>query len=315
MPMKLRAASSRILKLLITAILLVLVFRSADPAAIRHNLSRLDLPLISLLLCAYWGAQMACAQRWRLLARSLGIGGSYGSFLRLYFAGMFFGIGATSVGGDIIKAQGAARNAGASFGLGLASVILDRGAGLVTLLVFGTIAVFLRPIAWRGVPLPAVYAAGWAALAVLLLLVRRSGATGNAGAGGRLSVLRQAFAVIRSSGRTAAALVAISLANALVVLEIVHRLCTATGAAPERLALWTVVPIVELLTLLPVSVSGLGIREWAYTDSLALYGFPRESGLTVALALSALVLVRNLAGIFFIGAVPSPIPSCEDTRR
>lgn len=312
--MKLRAVLSRVLKLLITAILLILVFRSVDPAGIRDNLSRLDASLIVLLLCAYWAAQTACAQRWRLLARSLGIEGSYGSFLRLYFAGMFFGIGATSVGGDIIKAQGAARHAGAPFGLGLASVILDRGSGLITLLVFGTAAVFFRPIAWRGIPLPAIYAAGWAALAVLLLLVRRSGG-GHPGAGGRLGVLRQAFAIIRSSGRTAAALVAISLANALIVLEIVHGLCAATGAAPDRLALWSVVPIVELLTLLPISVSGLGIREWAYTDSLALYGFPRESGLTVALALSALVLIRNLAGIFFIGAVPSPLPSCEDTRR
>ena len=64
-------------------------------------------------------------------------------------------------------------------------------------------------------------------------------------------------------------------------------------------------PLVTLVTMLPITVGGLGIREWSYVEMLFLVGIPRAEGLLVSLATSALLLVCNLVGIFFLPCLPA----------
>ena len=80
--------------------------------------------------------------------------GSYRSFVQMYFAGMFFNIGLPSlVGGDVVKAYILSRKSDKPLQIGLASVLQDRGAGLISLLVYGSMAILIFPISWRGFPL------------------------------------------------------------------------------------------------------------------------------------------------------------------
>ncbi|MFH1574787.1 MAG: lysylphosphatidylglycerol synthase transmembrane domain-containing protein [Acidobacteriota bacterium] len=284
---------SRVAKLLITGGLLFWVLRSIDMPGLRINLAALDFRFIILLLFAYWAAQLISVQRWRILAAALGVSGPYASFLRVYFAGMFLGIGLTSLGGDILKSYALSKQPASSLSIGVASVLLDRAAGLATLLLIGTAASVLRPAAWHGIPLIVVYASGWAAAAGL-------GAT----------ALRRELSGVRSrlrlTGGTVAAVSLLSLANTGIVLWIVERLFADLGSPVPWAAMCSLVPVIEILTLLPISVSGLGIREWAYLEAFALAGVPPGAALAAALAMSALILVRNMAGLFFIGAFRHP---------
>jgi len=61
--------------------------------------------------------------------------------------------------------------------------------------------------------------------------------------------------------------------------------------------------------MLPIALAGLGIREWAYVEALAILGVSTEVALAVALALSALMILRNLAGSLFLPAVPRSLRS------
>ena len=70
------------------------------------------------------------------------------------------------------------------------------------------------------------------------------------------------------------------------------------------LAFSALFPLIAVVTMLPISLGGLGIREWAYVEGLALLKVPADIALTIALATSALMVVADLVGIFFLPLLP-----------
>src|SRR5206468_1044350 len=103
--MKLPKGLALLLKVSVTGILLFVVFRTVDLVRIRHDLAGLETGRLALLVSVCWIGQLFCAQRWRLLAASLSLQGSYSTFFQLYFLGMLFNVGLPSlVGGDVVKA-------------------------------------------------------------------------------------------------------------------------------------------------------------------------------------------------------------------
>ena len=324
--MRLPSGFRQILKPAITAALLILVFRSVDLDSIRHNLARLNLTLILLLLLAYWAAQVVSAQRWRLWARALGMKGAFLPFLRHYFAGMFFGIGFTSLGGDIVRAYAAARHTGTCLGQGLASALLDRASGLTTLLLVGSIAIVFHPLAWRGIPLWILYALGWLAVACTVpALWRMNGRPANpaadppgasdTGRKRRLAEFWLALTRIHLRRRDLLLIAGLSLVNSGLVIMIVERMFYVTGASLTLLAICAAVPLAEFLAMLPISVSGLGIREWSFVALFGSMGIPKDVALSVALALSGLILVRNLAGALFVVTAPEAYRAGAESER
>jgi hypothetical protein len=272
---------------------------------------------LAALLVVHWLAQAMTAQRWRVVSGALGLKGSYADFVRMHFAGMFFSIGLPSlIGGDAIKAFWASRKSGRPLSDGIASVIQDRALGLSVLLSYGTAAAFLCPLKWHGMPLPLFYLILWAGAAALTVLVWRSerisrrwlrpGAASIAGrALRRLAEFHRALALLRLPPGAAAQVLLLSLCNSALVILIVQQVCIALRERPATLGIASVVPLADILMMLPVSLSGLGIRESAYVQLLPLLGITAESALAVALTSSALLILRNLAGLLFVSTIPA----------
>ena len=290
--------AKHLLKAALTIALLLLILRSVDLHGIRGHLGHLNPLLIPVLLVTYWAAQLACTQRWRLFARMLGIEGSYASFVRLYFAAMFYSIGVTTAGGDAIRAYGAANRGGASFKRGIASVVADRVSGMIALLLMGSAGVAIRPMLWKGFPCWSFYALAWAGFAALALFFRYS----------RLRPLveaRQAVSEARLTARALATANALSFVNAAFIFAIVWSLFADTGQPVGILTVCVVVPVVESIAMLPVTISGLGIREWSYIQLFGAVGVTDTLALSVSLAFSALIIFRNLAGALFLAQIPA----------
>lgn len=91
------------------------------------------------------GGQTLSAFRW---ARLAGMGGNAVSFSRawtIYFSGMFFNTCLpTSIGGDVIRVVGLARDTGSKT-TALASVFMDRNVGMAALLALGLVSALLAP--------------------------------------------------------------------------------------------------------------------------------------------------------------------------
>jgi glycosyltransferase 2 family protein len=304
------------LRILVTALLILLAIHYVDATKVSEALGRMEVGHLALLLVASWIGQLACAQRWRLFALSLGMKGSYFTFLKMYFVGMIFNAGLPSlVGGDVVKAYLVSRRAACHFKYGLASVLLDRAAGLISLLAYGSAAVLLVPLTWRGIPLWFVYLIIWAGVLSGLALAWKGERIYQPWLNPKskswfqkifqlISDFHQALLQMRLSRGTALQICAISMFNSGLVLWVFQQVSVAFNQPVGLLGFSVLFPVISVITLLPVSIHGLGLREWAYVEGLALLNIPPELALTLALASSALMIVTDLAGVFFLPTMP-----------
>jgi uncharacterized protein (TIRG00374 family) len=307
------------LKLLFTILLLLLVFQSVEPSKIKQNLKALDLGILAFLLIVCWIGQLLCSERWRIFAAALQMRDRFLSFAQMYFVGMFFNVGLPSlIGGDFVKAFIVSRKSGKPLQIGLASVFQDRAAGLISLLLYGSLAILLCPISWRGFPLWIIYFACWIFVAIGLMLIAKGEVlycrfivSQRRTLGQKilkiLAEFHQALGMSRLSRKEISWIVLYSLANSGLILWALKQVTVAAGHPVSMAAFSAFFPLVILATMLPVTLGGIGVREWFYIEALSLVGIPREQGLMISLATSALLLLCNLGGIAFLPAVPKEL--------
>lgn len=250
-------------------------------------------------------AQALSAERWRLI---MGPGAPRWSYLfRLYLIGNFFSIFLpTSIGGDAIRLVAIAPSAGGKVRGGM-GILLDRLFGVTALgcylvaglLVGGAELTVLgnAQLRWPGWLL-AVVIGGGAALAVVAgVVVRR-----------RFSRLREAWgggwALVQSLTRQPGRMTAVTVTSLLVQgAYIVAWMVLGVGLGLHiPLALYLVcVPIVSLGAMLPITFSGLGIREGAWLLLLASEGIPKSTVLVFSLMyFAAFVVVGAIGGLAFL---------------
>jgi glycosyltransferase 2 family protein len=309
------------LKLLLTLLLLFLIAKSAHISKIGNDLKSFSGKSLALLLVLCWAGQLLCSERWRIFAASLQMRGTYRSFVRMYFAGMLFNIGLPSlVGGDIVKAYIISRKTNKSIQIGLASILQDRAAGLISLLVYGSICILIHPISWQGIPLWCPYLALWVAIALLLWLVFKGDRLyGRYLKPGHPILVQKALQRIaefhRSLGMSSLAsgaairIVLYSFIYSGLVLWVFRQVTVAAGHEVKSVPFSALFPLITIGTMLPLTLGGLGIREWLYVEALSLVGIPRDQGLVISLATSALYLASNFAGIAFLPAIPRELRS------
>jgi uncharacterized protein (TIRG00374 family) len=307
------------LKVLITLVLLFLVFVSVDITKINQDLKSFSGKSLVALIVLCWIGQLLCAERWRIFSAALQMHGSYRSFVQVYFAGMFFNIGLPSlVGGDAIKAYIVSKKNSKPLPTGLASVLQDRGAGLLSLLTYGTAAILSCPLRWRGFPLWGIYLLSWIAIAALLFLVFRGERIYGRFLDPRnQTFLQKALQIIADfhrsltqshlKPRAVLRIVVYSFLYSGLVLWVFQQVTVAAGHRVGLVQFSALFPLIALGTMLPVTLGGLGIREWLYVEALSLIGIPRADGLLISLATSALYILINLGGIVFLPTVPSEL--------
>jgi uncharacterized protein (TIRG00374 family) len=303
-------------KILFTILLLLLVFQSVDISKLNQNIRTFNLKSLILLIAVYWAAQLICTQRWRIFAAALQLQGSYGSFVQMYFMGMLFNIGLPSlVGGDIAKAYVVSRKNNKPLELGLASVFQDRAAGLISLLACGSLAMAMRPIHWEGFPLWIAYLAAWIAVSIFLWLIAKSEGIYDRLIASwdrtffrkmiqRIAELHRSLRIRRLGPAAALSIVLLSLINTGLTLWVFRQVTVAAGNPVRLIPFFAVFPLIILATMIPITLGGLGIREWAYVEALSLFGIPRDQGLLISLATSALLVLCNAAGIVSLACIP-----------
>jgi uncharacterized protein (TIRG00374 family) len=303
------------IRLAVAAILLAAILHAVDPSKIKQDLGRLHIHRLALLIVISWIGQLFCAQRWRLFASAQGMHESYWTFFQIYFLGMLFNVGLPSlVGGDTVKAYLISRKTGKALHSGFASVLQDRAVGLISLLIYGSWAVFLCPLTWRGLPLWLLYGLVWIGIVLCLWLIwkgdlvyRKYLIAGSRSLFQRglalLASFHDSLTNIRGSAGSWIQIVMISFFNSGLVLWTLQQVSVAAGNPVGIVGFSALFPLIAVVTMLPISLGGLGIREWAYVEGLALLEVPPDMALTIALATSALMIVADLVGIFFLSVI------------
>lgn len=286
------------LRLAAMAALLAILYSRVDASALLAALSGVSVLAWIAGLALYLVAQATSAYRWSLLTAAAGFSRSFADHLRLYFAGMFFSLCLpTSIGGDVYKAyQLADQNSQRVLAAG--SVLLDRAIGLSALAVVALWGLAFRQFGFLSFA-STLMALGLTAAAMLLL---RS-AIRVFDRLDRLAIASAAAAPLLAKVRTYAAspralMAAFGLSLAIQALNVVVVLVLARSMSIElpSSVFFVAVPCVAVVTVLPVSISGVGLREGGLAAVLGAYGLATELGVGLGIAWFAIVMLAGLVG-------------------
>ena len=251
-------------------------------------------------------ATVVSAFKWYVLSTAHGLSASRGKLTILYMVGYFFNnILPTSIGGDVVRAYELGKTDGKQ-AEAMASVFMERFTGLTALIVFAGLAVAFDPLFLGDVKLTVALAAVCVAYLGIIGLVFQRTVLQFLQARlhwalaqrflGKLQKLQEAILLYRHQRWALLVSMLYSFAFYLVSVWIVYAGCLTFGVTPDLRALFLVVPIMHILFMIPISLGGIGLQEWAYTAVLGMIGVPAAIGLSVALLYRARTIIFGLIG-------------------
>ncbi|HYT87095.1 MAG TPA: lysylphosphatidylglycerol synthase transmembrane domain-containing protein [Gemmataceae bacterium] len=284
---------SKFIRIGVSVVLLALVAIKTEWSKVGEAFAYLRLELWLAAVALLLLAQAASTLRWAYLARALGFQRSFGQLTGIYFIGMYFNLLLpTSVGGDVVRAWYLDSRSGRRL-TAFVSVFLDRVSGLLVLLVMSCVALVVSPLELPNWVSWFVWGATGCALLGLATVPLLAG-HGEKGAA-RRAKLRDALAVVRSP-RVLVGTTLMSLAVQAANVVIVWLIGVAISAPVPFAYYWIMVPMVSLLTMLPISVNGTGVREWSMVLFLAHLQVSDGTATALALLWFSVYVVVSLAG-------------------
>ncbi|MCS7045088.1 MAG: flippase-like domain-containing protein [Gemmataceae bacterium] len=298
-------SATNALRLTVSAALLAWIGWRTDWSSVGRAFLALRVEYWLAALGLLLAAQVVSALRWRMFARILGFGDGLVRMTGLYFIGMFFNLVLpTSVGGGLARVWYLDGGRGRRWAA-LASVFLDRLNGLLVLVAMACLAVLLAPRdvpRWVRLSVWSITAAAALGAALLPLALRW-----------RVLPERRRHQLVHIVGLVHAprTLLGASLLSALVQTSsvgIVWLIGVGLGAPVPPGYYWILAPMVSLLTLLPVSVNGMGVREGGVVLFLAPLGVDPATAVTLAFLWFLVYVAGGLCGgvVYLAGAFPAP---------
>ncbi len=263
--------------------------------------------LAGALVVTFAGVVLSAA-RWSAVLSALGVHPPFRRLLSLYFAGQFMGnVLPSTIGGDALRVTRLSKDTGEGPTV-FASVVLERLTGWLVLPVITLVGLAVNP-GLRDLGRASAVAFGVATgtlvlLAVVILLTTRR-AEGieerlEHNEGWRRFTGAVRFGIHRLVHQPAATarILATGFTYQLILISsalmAARALNLPAGAGPT--ALLAFVPAVLTAQVLPISISGLGVREGLFVLFLNPLGVPRSQAVALGLLLYLLNLVVSLFG-------------------
>jgi uncharacterized protein (TIRG00374 family) len=279
---------------------------TTDLSRIALNLTRVHWPPVLVSLALYPLLTVVKAWRWARLMRSLGMTPPpLMQTMRLYMVGLFFGGATPGQAGDFAKAW-YLRERGESLGRALFSILLDRLFDVMIMALAALVGLVLLlpflPPERRGLVEVAVIAATLAMVLIIPALMARrarewlmlvAARRAPAGLGSSLDRWRSQLTALELRPVATGAVLGATIGAAALSIGRVWLLFSALAISIPALALIAAVALISILQTLPISFSGVGVRDAVLVAVLGAYGYRADE----ALALSALFLLLNLENI------------------
>ncbi|WP_063682738.1 lysylphosphatidylglycerol synthase transmembrane domain-containing protein [Bradyrhizobium stylosanthis] len=287
-------------KLLLSIAVLVYIARGLDLNRLRSHLVSVDPSLFILALALIFLQTFALNGRWELIMRALGVSLDWLAGWRILMISLWFNqVLPSSVGGDAVR-MWMLRQRGVQWPEAVKGVAADRFTaliGLIVLMVAGFPFLMSRVSNEAAIlAIGALTLAGVAGTVVLLTLDRlpkRLIAFPAIASFVRFGTLVR-FLLLRSEHR--GLLFGSALFIHLVTATACYALARGVGAQLSVVDAGILIPPVVLLTAVPISISGWGVREGAMVACLGLAGIPSEEALSVSILLGGVSVIIGLAG-------------------
>ena len=287
--------------------------RKVDTAELWRVIQGVNGTLLVVAVLLYLAGQALSAVKWRVLGRSVGFERPYGAYLRFYFVGMFFNVfGPSTLGGDLVRSL--YLGDGRRPVLAVSSVMFDRMSGLAVLMALGAVALLAEPQYQFPWPLTAAVVAGgiglggaWGTLPILVCLLPTHSHIRRQVEHDLAPFWRDRGMLFRVAG--------LSLCFHLSQVVLQWTLARAAGVAVPFTYCLVFHPLLAFITALPVSVSGLGVREGSYMFFLGRIGIAEPVAVTVGLLWWFCSLVGGVVGGVVFVASGARLPRVRASRH
>ncbi len=313
------------LKSLISIALIVYIFHRVGLEnvwqQVRH--ARPDLLAVSLAITPV--LVLVSAWKWQLILRAQKIRMSLIRLFWLYIVGYFFNtVLPTNVGGDVVRAYALGKSTGKN-AQAFSSVFVERFTGLTVLLFMALIAFFvaIREL-WdpRLTSALVVCVLGYITLLVMVLTPRLLSWVSSCI---NISVVRKVFDKLHAFQdailelRHAPGVIVITILNSFLFYGVaVLNVYVSSHAFHAQMSIqdaFILTPIILVITMIPISVGGIGLSESAYVFGFSRMGLVGAVGLSVALFMRVKALLAGAVGGIYYSSMGIRIGDNDITRK
>lgn len=290
-----------VLRLCLSAVAIFLVFHEINFKEFWGYLVHINRSYYFLAIILQIASALIAAYKWDMIMVRMGYARDFRFYAKAYLVGtMFNQILPTSVGGDAVRVR-YAHKLGAGLRKGLYSVLADRYYGVVGLILLNLFVLFsVRPV----LP-PALFTVigivllGVSGGLLFALLLSRFHFLKNIKIIQMLYELSQALVnSIGSWPHLLALLFLAVLANFLTIFA-TYLIALSLNLPITLLDLLGLMPVITLITLLPISFAGWGVREGAMVGFLLFLHLPKSAILSLSVLYGIMLILASLPGLYF----------------
>lgn len=287
-------------KLAISALLAWLLVRNLDLRGLAEKMLAVSPPALAAATAMFFVLLTTQALRWSVVLSAIGSPRGVRVTLPLTMIGLFFSQTLpSSIGGDGMRVWELHRG-GVGMASAIASVLIDRAAGLVGICLLATATLplllgFARdPAVETGVVL--LLAVGYAGVAVAMLFDRLPARVRRFPIVNRFAAFSASLRAVLLAPRPALGALGASVLYQLGIVVVVFVLARGIGIPVEPAACLVIVPLANLSTLLPISISGWGVREGAFAAGFGMVGVATADAIALSVLLGLLTMLVGLSG-------------------
>ncbi len=306
----------RVLQIAFTVAAVVLIARLVDLRETGRILASASPAWIAFAVVIYTFGQVMSAFRWWLIGRSVGLDGSFRDYVRYYFIGMFFmSFGPSTLGGDFVRglylAEGGGRRARA-----FNSVVFDRLNGLVILVAIGAAAFLIFPryrslapefglMFWITVAFGSALLVGWLLAPRIVRVLLAPDHKIRRFVESDLGPFWTDHGMLLSTSMVSFFFHLVQIAAQWVVSR-------AIGIEVPFSYICVFHPLVSAIASIPISFSGIGLREGGYLYFLTKLGIDQPSAVAYGVLWLFVIVVNSLIGGTVFLASGARLPALRD---
>lgn len=289
-----------LIKIAISVVLIGIVLRAFDVRGVVAHIAKVDVLTLLMVVALALSIAVLHTLRWLAVVNANGSRLPFKTALQVVLIGHFFNQALpSSVGGDAVRIWCAYR-AGLTFGAAANTVIIDRAVTLFSLLVLSAAGlpwlfdIVTDPVArWA---LSTVICAGVAGFGAFLAIRRLPQVVTRWRAVRALLALAALARNVMFNARYALPAILLSVASFIGFAVIVACLARAMQVEVRVLDCILLVPPVILVTVVPISIAGWGVREGAMVVAFGFINVPASAAFAVSVLFGLTLAAASLPG-------------------
>lgn len=300
-----------ILRISISVALLIFLFRQVDKKGFLEILKTADILLLWLAFLIVIVVYVIALYRWEMLLKGLKVHLSLRRILSSYCGGIFFNLFLPStIGGDLVRSFDLASHSQKPKEV-IASVLLDRLSGYVGMVGVAILAWLIGFNIVKDKTVITIILILAALLGFILavlfnnFLYSKVNNWLHSPRGNKLRIalkdLHQEIYYFRHHKKIIVNNLLFSLIIQILCPLVFYFTAKALGANTKLLYFFIFIPIISAITMLPISIGGLGLRDATTIFFFAKVGLPKDLSLAMSLINFAFVIIIGfLGGILYV---------------